>query len=119
MHIITFSPTRSHHEAGVPAACASNAADSTVQTETVHDSCVEFRGRYDSDHSVSLALCCLKLIKQAKPPMDTRIPSAESSVIGTPKAMDVTTMAKRRRMQLRAAWWTADILDRTYVEAKL
>ena len=77
--------------------------NSIISGKRDQDSGTEFNGKYDVLRFVRFVFSSLKCVKDAKPLMDTRIPIAESSVIGTPNAMDVTTIAKRRRMQLRAA----------------
>mmetsp|Transcript_7754 Transcript_7754/g.11189 ORF Transcript_7754/g.11189 Transcript_7754/m.11189 type:complete len:117 (-) Transcript_7754:88-438(-) len=46
---------------------------------------------------------CLKRVKPMNPPNETVIPRAPTAVIGIPKKIDVTMIAKIRRMQFNAA----------------
>mmetsp|Transcript_37379 Transcript_37379/g.112003 ORF Transcript_37379/g.112003 Transcript_37379/m.112003 type:complete len:89 (-) Transcript_37379:437-703(-) len=65
---------------------------------------------------ILLSLC---RVNEAKHTTDTTIPTAERGVMETPNTTDVTTIAKRRRMQLRAAWCTTEMRLSMYVEARL
>jgi len=63
--------------------------------------------------------CALAWVKDMNPPKLIRIPKTPVLEMGLAKIMLVTTIAKIRRIQLSAAWWTTDIRESKYVEAKL